>query len=258
MKSCSTCGSQLDDQAMLCHVCGASQPTVGRICINCSRQLENLARFCDYCGAQQQESQPAPVREPQVFYARPSPTRIARPPTVGEGREVNIVRLAMISLLVGLLIGFTLGAATFSTQTATTAQRMTETTTLISLQQVTETKTIPVTITQTMWNTPTSILTASEAWREIKRFSNSTGMTTDLFSISSNSWRIRWSYVASQNATFRFFVYPAGEKVAYIESVSSRTPSGSSITYMNKGQSDFYLRIAGTNVDYTIVIEVPT
>ncbi len=255
MKSCSTCGSQLEDQAMLCHICGASQVATVKICSSCSRQLEYAARFCDYCGAEQRGFQP--IMESPVPYLHPASARITQPPRIGEGGGVNIARLVVILLLVGLLIGFAVGAATFSAQ-STITQRMTVTTTFTSLQQTTESKTIFMTVTQTAWSTPASISTTSEGWREIKRFSNSTGMTTEPFSISSDRWRIRWSYGTSESASFRFFVYPAGERITYIETVSSTTPSGSSITYISKGQGDFYLRIISTGVDYSIIIEVPT
>jgi len=96
------------------------------------------------------------------------------------------------------------------------------------------------------------------AWREIKRFSGSSTMTTELFYVSSTSWRIRWSYGTSQYAGFDFFVYPAGETQGYVEMVTTSGPSGSGTTYIYKGSGNFYLKILAANVQYTIIIEAPT
>jgi hypothetical protein len=70
-------------------------------------------------------------------------------------------------------------------------------------------------------------------------------------------WRIRWSYGTSEYAGFWFFVYPLGETVMFVESVSSMMPSGSGTTYIYRGPGNFYLKITVANVRYSIIIEVP-
>ncbi|MBQ9762471.1 MAG: zinc-ribbon domain-containing protein [Oscillospiraceae bacterium] len=54
MKSCSSCGSNIPDDAVFCDNCGASQrasvATASKFCPNCGKQLPGNAGFCDGCG----------------------------------------------------------------------------------------------------------------------------------------------------------------------------------------------------------------
>lgn len=160
----------------------------------------------------------------------------------------------MVLLLVFFMVGFGVGAVSFSGLQTTVTKSLIVTSLLTSLQRVTETRTQFTTITQTVMNT--SVVTSATGWREIKRFTGSAEMTTEPFNVPVTTWRIRWSYNSSQPAVFSFFVYQVGQ-IGYIESVSSYTAGGSSVTYIYKGSSDFYLKIT-TGVPYTIIVEVPS
>ena len=132
-----------------------------------------------------------------------------------------------------------------------------------TIQTITKMETMFRTVTEparTIYVPTTVVLGMSSpmagAWREIKRFSGSADMTTELFHVPAKMWRVNWSYGTSEHAYFSFWVCVLPEYS--VESVSSSGPSGSSVTYIYKGPGDFYLKILVANVQYTIVIEAPT
>ena len=96
------------------------------------------------------------------------------------------------------------------------------------------------------------------SWREIKRFSGSAYRTTETFHVPTMMWRIQWSYGTSDYAAFWFFVYPAGETALFVEMVSSSARSDSGVTYIYRGFGSFYLKILAANIQYKIIIEVPS
>jgi hypothetical protein len=163
----------------------------------------------------------------------------------------DVLRFVGLLLLTGSLIGVGIGAITFSGSQTTITQRLTVTNVVTSLQQIQVIQTQFVTITQTSMTTSA----ATTGWREIKRFTGSATLTTEPFAVSSNMWRIKWSYGPAQSAFFSFFAYQVGESM-YVDMVSSGTPSGSGTTYIYKGPGDFYLKII-SGVPYTIIVEVP-
>lgn len=162
---------------------------------------------------------------------------------VSWGTVLSLSGLKWVALLLFVAVMFLAGlpagnSALGSSTTTTTIYR---------------TITITQTVTQTIASMTTS--TATTGWREIKRFTGSVGRTTEPFNVPVTMWRIRWSYSSSQATVFGFFVYQVGQ-ITYVESVSSYTAGASSVTYIYKGQADFYLSII-THASYEIVIEVP-
>lgn len=228
-----------------------------KICNNCGVRLADFAMFCDACGARQPSAQR--VSTPRAY----QPTQ-RRTYQTSEGEGWDPLRLGMALLIIGFLVGFGVGAVTFSVlagsgSQTTTTQRATLTSSMTSPQQTPVTQTPLVTVTQTtpQTATTTSMTTpmATAGWREIKRFTGSADMTTDPFNIPATMWRIRWSYSSPQTTSFSFFVYEVGQS-AYVSAVSSYTLGASSVTNISKGQSNFYLSIT-TRANYEIIIEVP-
>lgn len=94
---------------------------------------------------------------------------------------------------------------------------------------------------------PTSLSAAEEEWKEIKTFSGSSDKTTEPFEVSSNRWRINWEADAGEMGIFGFFVYPEGETVSYVESVS-HDGGGSDTTYIYEGSGSYYLKVLAANL----------
>lgn len=194
--------------------------------------------------------------------------------------NIRAFRGLALVLIVGIILfsgGFILGnviqgpmilvSKTTEIETLTSVVKRTE------VERLTTTVTTPTffTITRTEVTTsvyvsifyqtiviPTTPTAPIGVWREVTRFSGSAPMTTGPFYIPSTMWRIRWSYGTSEYAYFGFFVFPLGETVSYVESVSSMTPSGSSVTYIYNGPKNFYLKISAANIYYTIIVEAPS
>jgi len=98
-------------------------------------------------------------------------------------------------------------------------------------------------------------------WNAITTFTGSTSKTTELFHIPSGTWRINWTYTDGALAVFGFFVYPEGETVMYVESLSTMGPSQSDTTNIYEGPSNFYIKLSAANIDeWTLTIEafIPT
>jgi hypothetical protein len=189
-----------------------------------------------------------PIAYPPVAYAP-----LARQMAFSPAEQRNRWWLAYVLLLVGLLVGFGVGAVLFSGSLGMATQNVTVTSVVTSMQRVTETRTQVTTVGQTVTNT--IAITGTGSWREIARFTGTVDKTTDPFNVPGATWRIRWSYTSSQPALFTFFVYRVGQS-QYVESASGYTTGGSSILYIFEGQTNFFLQIV-TNQNYEIIVEVP-
>jgi hypothetical protein len=145
--------------------------------------------------------------------------------------RANSTHIAVLKLVGALAaavalftMGFTLNFMTVGTRSITVTKTETNTSYVTTIQTLPTT--IFITVTQEA-TTPTAA-----GWREIKRFSGSSDMTTEPFTVPTATWRIKWSYGTSQYAHFSFFVYPLGETVKYVESILPTGPSGNGTTYI--------------------------
>lgn len=125
---------------------------------------------------------------------------------------------------------------------------------------ITTTKEIVITTTPEKTTKETSITTVSssekkEEWKEIITFEGTEGRTTEVFSIPSNTWRIKWSYKGNEFAVFGFFIYPEGETKVFVDMIMATKPSAEDITYVYR-KGNFYLKIDCANLEgWKIVIE---
>jgi len=93
-------------------------------------------------------------------------------------------------------------------------------------------------------------------WNTITTFTGSTSKTTELFYIPSGTWRINWTYTDGTLAVFGFFVYPEGETMMFVESLSTMGPSQSDTTYVYEGSGNFYIKLTSANIDqWTLTVE---
>lgn len=204
-----------------------------KTCPHCGSQVNDAVRFCNVCGS--------PLLPPlQYQRARWTPPRRSPAPTGSIAKTLIAAILIVIAFVSGFALNYFIFPVPQST-TATTTIRLTET------QQMT----IQKTVTQIV--SPTT--TTTGAWQVVAIYSGTVNRTTAHFHIPSSTWRIKWSYGTSEHAEFGFLVYPAGETVTHIESVSSSTSSGSSETYIYQEPGDFYLKITVANAQYSITIE---
>lgn len=120
-------------------------------CNTCGRELDDQAGFCDSCGARQLTVRPAGERP--TFYPLPrQATHVVRPQRIGRRIRVYSLRIVMVLLVIVAAMGFSAGAVTFYDQRTTTTQRITTTSVVTSLQEITVTKTQLMTVTQTVSN----------------------------------------------------------------------------------------------------------
>ena len=86
---------------------------------------------------------------------------------------------------------------------------------------------------------------AQEEWVQVQTFTGVGDKTTAPFHVSGSKWRINWTAAAENPdfGIFSFFVFPEGETVMYVESVSAGHGGGADTTYIYKGKGDFLLRL---------------
>ncbi len=86
-------------------------------------------------------------------------------------------------------------------------------------------------------------------WNSIINFTGAAEKTTELFYVPSSNWRIKWSYEGGEWAAFSFYVYPEGEDIFYVESITAEGPSKSDETYIYQGPGNFYIRVVAANIE---------
>jgi len=92
-------------------------------------------------------------------------------------------------------------------------------------------------------------------WNTITTFTGSASKTTELFYIPSGTWRINWTYTGGSLAVFGFFVYPEGETVMFVESLSTMGSSQSDTTYIYEGLGNFYVKLVVSVDEWTLTVE---
>lgn len=98
-------------------------------------------------------------------------------------------------------------------------------------------------------------------WNKIKSFQGIEGSKTNVFSVPTDQWRIKWelSLDPQKNSVFSFDVYRTADQEK-IESVSFRSIPGmerySEGTYIYEGKTDYYLDIKTESLkEWEVVIE---
>lgn len=170
-------------------------------------------------------------------------------------------KMLMIGIIVGLLIGLAIGygAAPKGVDTTALEQRISDLEAQVAtLQNQVADRDAQIASLQAQIEELEALvppLTKGE-WNTIITFTGSTDKTTELFYIPSGTWRINWTYTNGDLAAFGFFVYPEGETVLYVESVSADGPSQSDTTYIYEGPGNYYIKLLATNiVQWTLTIE---
>jgi len=105
-------------------------------------------------------------------------------------------------------------------------------------------------VTSTIYGTPT--------WQEVARYEgaesekqNST--ITQIFHISANQWRIKWSSQSTKLARTPFYVNLHDENGHVVDNTANSMGSSGDVKYMY-GSGDYHFKI-GTDQKYTIIIE---
>lgn len=115
------------------------------------------------------------------------------------------------------------------------------------------------------WTSLTQLPTSQAAeYTTVTTITGSATQTTATFPITSNAWRLQWSYTPDSSypeyAGFHFFIYPKGETALYTGMFIADGDSQTSGTeYVYKGNDNYYLKIGAANLQsYTITIQQET
>ena len=75
MKECVNCKTQLENDELFCHECGAKQPIDnlgettqelrGKKCIHCGEEIESDSMFCPFCGKLLEDEQEEDIQSSQ-------------------------------------------------------------------------------------------------------------------------------------------------------------------------------------------------
>ena len=144
------------------------------------------------------------------------------------------------------------------TETKTLKERA-ETVTVTSLRTLTITKTVTKTEIVSGNNTPASTSTSSnpeKGWRIVAIINGSASKVSNSFNISSNKWRIKWSYIGNEYSLFSFEVYRIGGNLPVYHLIPVIKPKGSDVTYIYEGPGEYYMKVNAVNCDkWSIIIE---
>jgi hypothetical protein len=76
------------------------------------------------------------------------------------------------------------------------------------------------------------------------QFTGSANFTSKPFEINTKEWQISWKYKAKALPNFVLYVYPEGEKAAFVEMVKRpRAKEGSGSTYLYTGPGKYYIKV---------------
>jgi len=94
-------------------------------------------------------------------------------------------------------------------------------------------------------------------WNKIIEFKGGNfDMTTELFNIPSDTWRIKWNYTGDDQAAFFVWICEKGKEF-FVDDFIVKGPSQSGIYYLYFGPGTYYLKIGPVSIsEWTIVIEV--
>lgn len=144
------------------------------------------------------------------------------------------------------------------TETKTLKERA-ETVTVTSLRTLTQTKTVTKTETVVKCSTSSRTSTSSkpvEGWRIVVIINGTASKVSNSFNISSNKWRIKWSYIGNEYSLFSFEVYRIGGNLPVYHLIPVMKPKGSDVTYIYEGPGEYYVKVNAVNCDkWSIIIE---
>lgn len=127
-----------------------------------------------------------------------------------------------------------------------------------------ETESPPETTQKTSTPTETTTPSLPEPQPEPQTFepiviTGSGDKTSPPFSVTTDEWIIDWSFIPNPEypelAVFGFFIYPRGETVSFVESVSFADEEGS--TYSYAGSGEYYLEVIAANIEGWEVVVRP-
>jgi cell division protein FtsB len=175
--------------------------------------------------------------------------------------EIETKKMLIIGIVIGLLIGLAAGygAAPKGVDTTELEQKISDLEAQVAnLQNQVANKDTQIADLQAQIEELEALVPPLKKgeWNTITTFTGSTGKTTELFYIPSGTWRINWTYTNGALAVFGFFVYPEGETVLFVESLSTMGPSQSDTTYIYEGPGNYYIKLTVANiVEWTLTIE---
>lgn len=82
------------------------------------------------------------------------------------------------------------------------------------------------------------------------KLSGSKDFTSEPFDVNTKEWQINWEYKAEEKKVpnFVLHVYPAGDKVNWIEMVKTPRFDASGSTYLYKGKGRYYIKVTARNI----------
>jgi hypothetical protein len=88
------------------------------------------------------------------------------------------------------------------------------------------------------------------------KLSGTGNFTSEPFDINTKEWQINWGYKAKALPNFVLYVYPEGEKAAFVEMVKRpRAKEGSGSTYLYTGPGKYYVKvITQKNPDWEVEV----
>ncbi len=81
-------------------------------------------------------------------------------------------------------------------------------------------------------------------------FTGSEDFTGEAFEIGAKEWQINWEYKAKekQSPTFVLYVFPAGDKVNWLDMVKGPAFDAGGSTYLYRGEGKYYIKVRAKNL----------
>ena len=85
---------------------------------------------------------------------------------------------------------------------------------------------------------------------ELLAFTGSADFTGEPFDVGAKEWEITWEYKAEENKppTFVLYVFPAGDKINWIEMVKGPAFDAGGSTYLYRGEGKYYIKVRSKNL----------
>jgi hypothetical protein len=111
-------------------------------------------------------------------------------------------------------------------------------------------------LTEASWD-DTRKANAQQNCDEVQTFTGSGIKETQPFTVTSDTWRLRYDFESStsdqESSSFDMSVYKTGNTIP--ESVITLERPGSDTTYVNAGAGTYYLSIGSANATWTVTVE---
>ncbi len=220
--------------------------SIGPYCPHCSSKLptnyvryEGMSAFCSNCGKRYTVTKEMMMRPTDEIEETHSKRQFS---------SVKIVGLILITLLIGMGIGYGMAPISESGQ---------QTITLTESAKV-DISTVTRTVTKTVTTQPSIATPKAEGeWTTIYTFKGIDDKTSEDFNVPVNYWRFKYTVQAEHEkyAHFSVYIYLSNEKT-YEERVSFHR-SGSDISYVRAGPGNFYIDVNAANLrSWTIEAQI--